>query len=143
MDIDFNDIDDIITAEEKVSKKSFDEGYERGIQQGKIEGTSMGREHGKRAAKEFGEQYGFSVVMLQVLTRKTKLKQGEQQAARRMQEIVRSAGEVGKYENGFGNLSQFHDLLQRNKRRFEEARKFLKVRGDNGRGSPREDRFSF
>ena len=138
MDVDFNNIDDIFTAEEQISKKSFEEGYQHGIEQGKIEGHSMGREHGKRAAKEFGDQFGFSLVMLEVLKGKGKpLRQGEQQAMRRMNEVVRSSEEVGKYDKECGDLTKFHEVLQKNRRRCHEAKKFLKVKGC---GSPREER---
>ena len=137
MNVDFNNIDDIFTAEEQISKKSFQEGYQHGIEQGKVEGLSMGREHGKRAAKEFGDQFGFSLVMSEVLRSKSKLRQGEQQALRRMNEVVMSSKDIGEYDSSFGNLSKFHEVLQKNKQRCHEARKFLKVKGNS---SPREER---
>lgn len=58
-DRDINDIfDDIVLTEEKLSKDSYDEGFQAGVAEGNLEGYKLGYAQGINVGEELGDIYG-------------------------------------------------------------------------------------
>lgn len=124
------DFETVLSMEQEISKNGFDEGHSKGLVTGRLEGKSIGTDHGKKAAASFGREFGFSLVMCQFLDRKPHLSRAEQKAVAILNAIIANETKVKKYKNDAEGLNQIHKLLEKSKKQFEEARRYLKMKNE-------------